>query len=127
MLDFSARVDGATIIDDGHGVERDHFVLEKRAFPMGVKETAANDMEWSVSPNPFTGGNRAQIHAQNGHPNRNFLDRRFRQTLSAAQRVQGRRRAHAHRGCEPLKLAVGAYTLFISANGKTVAKTIIKR
>lgn len=125
VLDFSGpRVDGYHI--DGHGVERDHFVLEKKAFPMGVKESAANDMEWSVSPNPFTGetvlkytlktGTQTEIFLADVSGKRYPLLNEFKAAGEHTLTVDANR----------LKLAVGAYTLFISANGKVVAKTIMK-
>lgn len=125
ILDFSGnRVDGYHI--DGDGVERDHFVIEKKSFPLGINETAKDAMQWSVAPNPFTGETELKYTLTKDSQTEIFLTdmNGKRYPLFNDLKTAGEHTLTIN--AEKLQLAVGAYTLFISTNGKMVAKTIVK-
>lgn len=125
MLDFSGnRVDGYHI--DGNGVERDHFVIEKKQFPLGVKESTVNDMLLSVSPNPFTGETVLKYTLKTDSQTEIFLSDLSGKKYPLLNEFKTAGEHQLTVDANKLHLAVGAYTLFISANGKVVAKTIMK-
>jgi len=124
ILDFAGnRVDGYHI--DGDGVERDHFVIEKKSFPLGVNEPK-DVMQWSVAPNPFTGETVLKYTLTKDAQTEIFLTDMHgkRYPVMNEQKTTGEHSLTID--ANKLQLAVGAYTLFISSNGKTVAKTIVK-
>lgn len=125
ILDFSGnRVDGYHI--DGNGVERDHFVIEKKQYPLSVNEAKKDVLQWSVAPNPFTGETVLKYTLTNDAQTEIFLTdmNGKRYPLMNEMKTQGEYTFTIN--ADKLQLAVGAYTLFISTNGKTVAKTIMK-
>lgn len=125
ILDFSGnRVDGYHI--DGDGVERDHFVIEKKSYPLSVSESKTDIMQWSVAPNPFTGETVLKYTLTKASNTEIFLTdmNGKRYPIYNDQKEAGEHTLTIN--AEKLQLAVGAYTLFISANGKVAAKTIIK-
>lgn len=125
VLDFSGpRVDGYHI--DGGGVERDHFTIEKKTAGLGTPEPAQQIMEWTVSPNPFTRETEIRFTLQHAGDTEIFLTDGNGKRYPLAR---GHREAGTHQltvDADRLRLAAGAYTLFIAAAGKPAVKTVIK-
>lgn len=125
ILDFSGnRVDGYHV--DGTGTERDHFVIVKTEYGAGVAEAAENKMQWSVSPNPFTRETVLKYNLTEAGRTEIFLTdmNGKRYPLLNDTKPVGEHTLTIN--ADDLKLPVGAYTLFIHHNGKTVAKTVMK-
>lgn len=125
VLDFSGnRVDGYHI--DANGTERDHFVIEKKLYPAGLADVNQPVTEWSVSPNPFTRETVLRYRLNAAAHTEIFLTdmNGKRHTLQNHPETEGDHELTIR--ADELRLATGAYTLFIATGGKTVAKTILK-
>lgn len=125
ILDFNGnRVDGYHI--DGDGIERDHFVIEKKAYPASITEPKKETLQWAVAPNPFTGETVLTYTLTENSQTDIFLTDMTGKRIPLFSDFKTKGEHTLTINAEKLQLAVGAYTLFISTNGRVAAKTIVK-
>lgn len=125
ILDFAGnRVEGYHI--DGDGVERDRFVIEKKTYPVSINEQKQEVLNWKVAPNPFNKETVLSYTLVEGGQTDVYLTDASGKRIPLSNEYKSAGDHSVTISADQFGLAAGAYTLFISSEGKTVAKTVIK-